>query len=228
MTQWWRELLFAHWPVEAGEIARLLPAGLEPDTLAGQAWVGIVPFRMSGVRPRFLPAAPGLSAFPELNLRTYVTPRGGDRSRPGVYFWSLEASQALAVAVAQRFFHLAYRHAEMRCEEREGWIEYSSRRREGQGAAAELRCRYRPRGPAGETALSQFLTSRYCLYTADEAGRLYRGEVHHEPWALENAEAEWGVNTLAAASGITLPDCAPVLHFARAIEVVIYPLERLG
>jgi uncharacterized protein YqjF (DUF2071 family) len=228
MTQWWQDLLFAHWPVEADRITPLLPEGLEPDTHEGRAWVGIVPFRMSGVRPRFLPAVPGLSAFPELNLRTYVVPRGGDRSRPGVYFWSLDASQPVAVAIARSFFHLAYRHAAMRCEQRGEWIEYESRRRDSEGAAAELHCRYRGTGPARRTELSEFLTSRYCLYTADGAGRLYRGEIHHGPWPLENAEAEWGVNTMAAAAGITLPDCPPVLHFSRAIEVVIFALERLG
>ncbi|MBZ2187043.1 MAG: DUF2071 domain-containing protein [Bryobacter sp.] len=228
MKQWWRDLLFAHWPVEAGRIAPLLPAGLEVDTHEGQAWVGIVPFRMSGVRPRFLPAVPGLSDFPELNLRTYVVARGGERSRPGVYFWSLDATQPVAVAIARRFFHLAYRHAVMRCEQRGEWIEYSSRRREGEGRAAELFCRYRGTGPAPRTGLGEFLTSRYCLYTADAAGRLYRGEIDHAPWPLENAEADWGVNTIAAAAGITLPDCPPVLHFSRAIEVVIFPLERMG
>ena len=70
MAQRWHELLFAHWPVEAGALRPLVPDGLELDVREGQAWLGVIPFRMTGVRLRGTPATPGLSAFPELNVRT--------------------------------------------------------------------------------------------------------------------------------------------------------------
>src|SRR4051812_5845616 len=88
MKQVWEELLFAHWPVSPEIIRPFIPGGINLDTYNDQAWLGIVPFRMSGVRPRLLPAVPWLSAFPELNVRTYVTVD----NKPGVLFLSLEAA----------------------------------------------------------------------------------------------------------------------------------------
>ncbi|MBM3761831.1 MAG: DUF2071 domain-containing protein [Acidobacteria bacterium] len=226
MTQWWRDLLFAHWPIELGAIRGLVPSCLDVDSFDGNAWVAVVPFRMTGVRPRFTPALPGLSSFAELNVRTYVKPRGG--GKPGVYFWSLEADNPVAVAVARGLFHLPYMNAEMRCEERQGWIEYQSRRWHKGEPSAEFRGRYRGRGQASKSELVKWLTERYCLYTTDKRGGLYRGEIHHQPWPLMDAECEIEVNTMARAAGIELPKSPPLLHFARAIEVLIWPLGAGG
>lgn len=225
MTQWWRELLFAHWPVAPEVVQGLLPDSLEVDVVDGQAWVGVVPFRMTGVRPRLTPPVPGLSDFAELNVRTYVRPRGGGKA--GVYFWSLEASNRIAVWAARTFFHLPYMDAEMRCERQGEWIEYASRRTHRGEAGAEFRGRYRGLGVTRKTELMRWLTERYCLYTTDGAGRLYRGEIHHEAWPLRDAEAEIGVNTMAQAVGIVLPAVAPLLHYAEAIQVVVWPLARV-
>ncbi len=127
MTQRWNDLLFAHWPVPAAELAYLLPAGLQVDTFDGWAWVGVVPFWMDRVRLRGLPAIPGASRFPELNLRTYV--RSQSTRVPGVYFFSLDAANPAAVAVARARFHLPYYWARMSVEEKpDGLIHYTSRR----------------------------------------------------------------------------------------------------
>src|SRR5437764_14098290 len=104
MTQTWHELLFAHWPIAPEKIRPLIPSVFTLDTFEGEAWVGVVPFRMSNVRPRWVPPMPGLSAFPELNVRTYVTIHG----IPGVYFFSLDAGNPIAVAAARTVFHLPY------------------------------------------------------------------------------------------------------------------------
>lgn len=215
-----------HWPVAGAAVTALLPDSLEADLFEGEAWVAVVPFRMTGVRPRWTPAMPWISAFAELNVRTYVKPRGGGKA--GVYFWSLEASNPVAVAAARGLFHLPYMNAEMWCEERAGWIEYGSRRTHRGEPAAEFRGRYRGLGEARRTALVDWLTERYCLYTTDGRGALYRGEIHHERWPLREAEAVVEANTMARAAGIALPDGPPLLHFARAIEVAIWPLERVG
>jgi uncharacterized protein len=122
MHQIWHDLLFAHWPVPVKEIRRLVPASLPLDLFEGQAWIGVVPFRMTGIRPRFLPALPWLSAFPEINVRTYVNVQG----KPGVYFFSLDATNPVAIQTAQWFFHLPYRRAVMKLQESAGRIHYQS------------------------------------------------------------------------------------------------------
>jgi hypothetical protein len=227
MAQRWHDLLFAHWPIDVESMRKLVPAGVEIDTFDGQAWVGVIPFRMSGVRLRFTPAVPWLSAFPELNVRTYVT-KGG---KAGVYFFSLDAGNPVAVAVARRWFYLPYFNAAMRPDEGSAGIQYSSRRTHRNTPGADFIGRYRPAGEvyrAEGGSLDHWLTERYCLYTNDPRGKLYRGEIHHSPWPLQPAEAEIETNTMALARGIALPQVAPVLHFARRLDVVVWPLQRLA
>jgi hypothetical protein len=221
MKQTWHDLLFAHWPLPPSELRPLVPPQLELDIFGRECWIGIIPFHMSGIRARGLPALPGLSRFPELNVRTYVTYGG----KPGVYFFSLDAANLPAVWAARSFYHLPYFHAAMTSDKHNGAIHYSSRRYR---AAAEFRGTYRPtsepkRSDSG--SLEHFLAERYCLYTTHR-GRIYRGEIHHQPWPLQSAEAELEVNSVAAASGISLPETAPSLLFARRLEVLIWPLRR--
>jgi uncharacterized protein YqjF (DUF2071 family) len=226
MAQTWSDLLFAHWPVPAEALRPLLPPGLPLDMFDGAAWVGVVPFRMSGVHPRFVPSIPWLSAFPELNVRTYVTRDG----RPGVFFFSLDAGNRLAVALARRLFMLPYFHARMFVG-RGYEIAYLSERRHRGASPARFVASYAPSGSAAIAvpgSLAHFLTARFCLYTADGTGRLYRAEIDHLPWPLQPATATIAANTMAAAHGIALPDEAPLLHFARRLEVHVWPLRPIG
>lgn len=226
LAQSWHDLLFAHWPLPEALLRPHIPARLEVDVFTGQAWIGVVPFRMSGVRLRGTPAVPWLSAFPELNVRTYVVADG----KPGVWFFSLDAGNPLAVAIARARFHLPYFRARMSCEERGGWIEYRSQRKHRGAASGELAGRYRPMGAkffAPRESLEYFLTERYCLYTTDGEGRVIRGEIHHAPWPLQIAEAELKENTMAAAAGFSLPEEEPVLHFAKRQDVVVWQPQRL-
>jgi hypothetical protein len=227
MAQIWHDLLFAHWPVDAAALRTKIPAPLEIDTFLGQAWMAVVPFRMSGVRLRWTPSLPGLSKFPELNVRTYVLKDG----KPGVWFFSLDAGNFLAVAIARAWFHLPYFRARMSCEEREGWIHYKSERTHAAGPEAILEGRYRPIGEEFESrpgSLEHFLTERYCLYAADGEGRILRGEIHHPPWKLQMAEAEFTRNTMCEAAGIPLPEQKPLLHFARRQQVLVWAPRRLA
>jgi uncharacterized protein len=225
MTQTWRDLLFAHWPVEPADLRPLIPEPLSLDTREGRAWVGVVPFRMTGIRLRGLPPIPGFSAFPELNVRTYVTlPR-----TPGVWFLSLDAANRVAVEVARRWFHLPYVGARMSCRPEGEDVAYSSERRDSRlPRPAELRVLYGPTGPAGRAeagSLAHWLTERHFLYATGGAGRMLRGEIHHAPWPLQEAHADFAVNTMARAAGVTLPDQAPLLHFARRLDVVLWGPE---
>lgn len=228
MFQRWLDLLFAHWPIPADEIAPLIPPGLTLETYAGSAWLGIVPFRMSHVRPRGLPAVPWLSYFPELNVRTYV--RVDDR--PGVFFFSLDAGNPVAVMLARTFFYLPYFRADM--ELRHGnqkTIDYTSRRTHRGAPPASFVASYRPLGPVYRAAAGSFeywLTERYALYSADRRGRIYRGEIHHQPWPLQPAEAEITANSMATASGLTLPDQPPLLHFVRRLDVVAWAIQPVS
>jgi uncharacterized protein len=141
----WHELLFIHWPVPAGSLRPLIPAGLELETFDGAAWLGVVPFRMSGCRVRGLPPVPGLSAFPELNVRTYVSAEG----KPGVWFFSLDAASWLAVRGARWLFHLDYFDARMSVARKGNEIDYRSTRTHRHARPAEFAARYRPTGPPG-------------------------------------------------------------------------------
>jgi uncharacterized protein YqjF (DUF2071 family) len=221
MKQIWHDLLFAHWPLPPAVMRPLIPEQLKLDTFDGDCWVGVVPFRMSGIRSRGMPAIPGLSRFPELNVRTYVTYGG----KPGVYFFSLDAANLPAVWAARTFYHLPYFHAAMTSEERDGSIHYSSRRHR---MLAEFRGIYRPTSEVqlrDKGSIEHWLSERYCLYTTHQ-GQVYRGEIHHQRWPLQDAEAELKVNTVAAAANILVPESAPLLHFARRLEVLIWPLRR--
>ena len=226
MTQTWHDLLFAHWRVDPAELRPLVPAAFELDLYGGQAWVGIVPFRMTNVAPRGVPALPWVSAFPELNVRTYV--RAGGRG--GVYFFSLDASNPLAVGAARSLAHLPYYTADMQVDEQADGIAYRSRRKGTDDNPVELAARYRPVGPAQPAVagtLEHFLTERYCLFTTDRSSRAYTLDIHHPPWPLQAVEAEIRINTMADAAGIHLPVTQPLLHFAKRQDMVAWHLQTL-
>jgi hypothetical protein len=245
MAQSWHDLLFAHWPIEVAELRTTLrphiPDALAIDTFEGQAWIGVVPFRMSGVRLRATPAMPALSAFPELNVRTYVT----HGNKPGVWFFSLDAANSIAVAIARAWFHLPYFNARMRCQEHVGWIDYTSERTHRGATSAILRARYRPTRGTFEpqpATLEYFLTERYCLYAAAPRNRILRGEIHHTPWQLQPAEAEFRDHSMIQAAmecgapatlSLSSPrnTNVPLLHFARRQDVVVWnpqPISTAG
>jgi uncharacterized protein YqjF (DUF2071 family) len=222
MAQSWHDLLFAHWPVAASAMRPLIPAALDLDLFDGSAWVAVVPFWMSGVRARGMPALPGVSRFPELNVRSYVR----FRDKPGVFFFSLDAANLPAVWAARRLYHLPYFYARMKADETGQGVAYSSRRLR---MPAEFCGRYRPIAAVDlrrTGSIEHWLTERYCLYTVHNV-QVYAGEIHHEPWPLQNADAEIETNTMAEAAGIGLPDRAPLLHFARRLDVIIWPIRRL-
>jgi uncharacterized protein len=221
MRQRWEDLLFAHWRCSIGVLRAHVPASLEIDTFDGDAWIGIVPFRMSGVGLRALPGLPGATAFPELNVRTYV--RHGDR--PGVWFFSLDAASPIAVSLARAWFRLPYFRAEMHVSADGDTVRYSSARTHRGASEASFDARYGPTGPvalASSGTLEHWLTERYCLYAGSAARGLWRAEIHHRPWPLQTAWAQISHNTMAHAAGIDLPTAAPLLHFAKRLDVRVW------
>lgn len=222
----WHDLLFLHWPIDPEIIRPLIPRGLEIDTFDGSAWIGVVPFRMTGVRPRYLPRFAGL-AFPEMNVRTYVWSPG----RSGVWFFSLDAANRLAVRAARAWYGLPYYDARMNVQLQGGTVHYDSRRIDKKSTGAEFHASYKPTGEVYRSApgtLDRWLTDRYCLYAVDRRGRLGYAEIHHAPWPLQGSEVELRVNSMTSPLGIKLPDTPPRAHFARRLDVIAWPVESLA
>jgi hypothetical protein len=229
MRQTWERLLFLHWQVEADLLQKMLPPELTLDVFDGKAYVGLVPFSMRNVRPVWSPSVPGLSHFPEINVRTYVHHKGSD---PGVWFFSLDAENPVAVFLARALFKLPYFQARFSLRLEGDAVDYSSERR-GTGAKAVCRVRYAPSGPplpATPGTLEYFLAERYLLYSCDGAN-LYRGQVHHTPYPLQSVAVELTGNTLVSAAGISLSpemETHPLLaHYAAGVSVEVFPLVRV-
>lgn len=223
----WSELLFAHWAIDPDIVAALLPKGLELDVRDGQAWVGVVPFLMSDVAPRCCPAIPSLSRFLELNVRTYVTYAG----KPGVWFFSLEAANRLAVRAARATFNLPYMDASMRLKKDDSnrYTYWSERTHRGE-PPAEFDASYQAIGPTFQTqpgTLEHWLTARYCLYSCDRQGRIYRGDIDHPPWTLSQATCNLRQNTMGQPWGFDLTG-EPHLLFAPSISVHAWMATRCG
>jgi uncharacterized protein YqjF (DUF2071 family) len=227
LAQTWHDLLFAHWPVPPEMVRPLLPPGVTLDTFDGQAWLGIVAFWMSGIRLRGLPPVPFTAGFPEINVRTYVQ----DAARPAVFFMSLDADNAVGIALARRWYHLPYFRARIALTRRPGAVTFASRRTEPGAAPAAFTGAYGPVAAGQRSApgtLEHWLTERYRFYTADQDGQVYRGDMQHEPWLLQAAGADIRLNTLIAAHGLPVPQGAPILHYARQTQAVFWWPERLA
>jgi uncharacterized protein len=227
MAQRWTNLLFIHRPATVDAVRAVVPPALTLDVYDGTVWVSVTPFYLSHLRPRGVPPIPGVSEFPELNVRTYVTYGG----KPGVYFFSLDAGNALAVFGARTLYRLPYFRAAMSVREsRDGTIHYRSRRTHRNAPPAEFSAQYRPTGAETHSkpgTLDHWLTERYCLYALNTTRRVYRAEIHHRPWALQPAEVEIERETMAAAAGLTLPAEPTRLSFSRRLDVVVWAPERV-
>jgi uncharacterized protein len=228
MRQRWAKLLFLHWEVDPDVLRPLIPSQLTLDLFDGRAFVGLVPFTMRGIRLPFLPAAWGLSAFHEVNVRTYVHLDGRD---PGVWFFSLDAANRIAVRVARRFWRLPYHFARISLRtESSGWLNYHSERLWPDPLPAGCSVRYQPLGsasPASIGGLEHFLVERYILYAQGPSG-LLRGRVHHFPYPLQNARIEGLDESLLVAAGIARPQDPPRAHFASEVRVRVYPLRSVS
>jgi len=227
----WHDLLFMHWRVDHDSIRQMIPQPLEIDTFDGSAWIGIVPFRMTDVAPRFVPGIPLISSFPELNVRTYVSING----KPGVWFFCLEATNPIAVRLARKLFHLPYMDAKINLKNSSQrntgkWISYRSTRTHRGELSATLDVDYRPIGDAflaKPGSIEEFLTSRYCLYSANSKNEIFRGEIDHRPWQIREAQAILKENTMTDWLGIELPPEPPMLHFSKFTKVVAWSLQKV-
>ncbi len=221
--QRWNHLFFAHWPVEPSLVQATLPPGLQVDTFDGRAYVGIVPFAMERVRPTGLPALPWISWFLELNVRTYVHDAAG---RPGVWFYSLDCNQPVAVEIARRWFHLPYQHARMAADFADPYIEYGCERRQADSLQAHYTWRPGRDGREAEPgSLEFFLVERYRLFVADRRGRLQAGRVHHAPYRIHEPTVTECSTEPARLAGFDLNGPPTSVLTADAVDVTIFPLQ---
>ncbi len=227
MRQNWRKLLFLHWEVDPAQLRPLVPASLDLDLFEGKAYLGLVPFTMTGVRPVWAPAVPGLSNFHETNVRTYVHHRGRD---PGVWFLSLDAANAIAVRLARASWHLPYHYARMQLEAGEGdqpKLSYDSERLWPGPVPARASIRAEATGTpfaAEPGTLEHFLAERYILY-AQKNDRLCSGRVHHTPYPLQTAQVDRCDESLIATAGLSRPDTELLAHYAEGVSVHVFPLK---
>ncbi len=222
MTQTWQKLLFAHWPIPSELLAPFIPAGLQLDTYEGSAWISIVPFKM-GFRLRYSPYS---VTFGELNVRTYVIKDG----KPGVFFFSLDASDLFTVLTARHTYALPYHLARIQLKVSGQSVSFSSQRSKALPNQHGFKANYEPTSDiyyASENTLEYWLTERYCLYSVTPDGSIYRGEVHHLPWALQQAQAQIEENTILAPTGLALPKQAAILHYVEHLDIVIWPPHKL-
>ncbi len=226
----WSDLLFVHWRVDPSALRSLLPAGVEIDEFGGSAWVGVVPFHMSRVRPWWSPAVPGLSEFHETNVRTYVVVNG----EPGVWFFSLEASQSLAVRIARWRWRLSYFRAEMELIRTGSRREYRSSRlwpepRQAQShIVAEIGDWLPGGGEAMRGSLEFFLAERYLLFTESSPRQIARGQVHHQPYRLRTAKLMTCDQSLCAAAGIPVEGLPVHVLFSPQVDVEVFPLRPIA
>lgn len=217
MTMSWVDLLAAHWPVEPRVLEERIPSKLTLDTFEGDAWVSATPFVMDNTLPRGMSWWPRPPRFVELNLRTYVTMRG---RRPGIWFFSLDATSRLAVAGARTVFFLPYYRAGGEVDSRDDRITCRLRRKTG----GEFVASYSPTGAvksAEPGTLDHWLMERYWLYCTHRR-RLYRAGVHHRPWPLQPAQADIEVQTLLEATNLPVSGSPARLHYARRLDVLAW------
>jgi uncharacterized protein YqjF (DUF2071 family) len=211
------DLVFIHFEVDAAELLRFIPPGLTLELFQGKAWIGIVPFRMEGVSKRGWPAPSMLCDFPEINVRTYVT----DGHKSGVWFLSLFAPHRIAVWVARSFFNLPYYFARVSITEKDRAFHYRMQRGERMFVAD-----YKPGRFISTEAgsFSHWATERYCLYSVDRYGCLWRGEVQHAKWPLQEATVDIQINRIAP---VTLGAMHPTVLFSSKLDVVLWSLAKV-
>jgi uncharacterized protein len=228
MAQTWKNLLFAHWPIAPEALRDVMPPQLPLDTFDGVAWIAVTPFAVRNMRVRLTFPLPLISAFPEINVRTYVTLD----EKPGIYFFSLDAASRPAVATARRFYRLPYFKAAMSIQAHNDTVQFRSERTgpEPDALPAAFHADYRACDQAFQASpgtLEHWLTERYCLYTLDQHQRVHRGEIHHPPWPLQPAQASIELNTMGRQIDIALAE-EPLLHYAKRQDVVFWALEHVG
>ncbi len=219
LQQTWTNVLSMHWPVAPSALKRFVPSALELQEHDDTGWLSVIALQIEAMRFRALPSLPGLSTFPQLNLRTYVQCEG----KPGVWFLRVDADNPLAAWGARELLHLPYVFSSIMAEESDGAHCFTATRKEDDTA---FRARYRPRSESYESppgSLAHVLMERYCQYSLGSKGQLLRTELHHQTWPLHDVDVDVEQNTLFASHALDAPAASPsVALYTRRLEAVIW------
>lgn len=223
LVQEWRNLTFMHWEVEPEVLMPHIPKGLEIDLFQGKAYVGTIPFVMKNVRPRMLPSLPGVSTFPEFNIRTYVTKNG----KPGVLFITLDAQSRITCWHAPRSYGLPYRYAKCSLDASDDKYSWKSRRT-SDGVELEGECEIHGESRVAEkNSLEYFLFERYSLYT-EHRGKLHMAYTLHAPWVFKDGNVKITKNTLTESYGLGIDVINPhYVHASEGVYVQTWPIEEV-
>ncbi|MCH1481813.1 MAG: DUF2071 domain-containing protein [Candidatus Poseidoniaceae archaeon] len=228
LDQEWRFLTFMHWRVDIEKLRPHVPKGLEIDTFEGYAYIGLVPFMMKHVRPSWFVSTPGISNFPEFNIRTYVKKDG----IAGVFFLTLEAKSLVTCNFAPRTYGLPYRYAKGSVKKiGENW-NWNSSRNHGLFKLAGTTEVIGEQMQAQPGSLEEFLFERYSLYTSHK-GSLRRGYTHHNKWKFQLAKVDLTENSLTESFnlGIEQPLTPELVHYSDGVRVRSFSIElaeRIG
>lgn len=215
VLQAWRHMTFLHWSYPPAVLQPLLPDGLRPHLWDDSAWVGLTPFLVEGARPPLLPALPGLSTFPETNLRTYVI---GPDGLDAICFFTLEADSLATVITARVAIGVPYRWADMAVEV-DDRITYRSARRPPHSPAGHhiVVEPGEPLAPGEVSERDHFLVSRWRA-CASVAGRPAYISVQHQPWPLHRVTVHHLDENLLADAGLPTPGGEPVAHYSPGVD----------
>lgn len=233
MQMHWDQLTFLHWPMDPQVIQATLPPSLRVQTFEGTAWVSLVPFIMRITAPH-TPVVPWIGRFPETNVRTYVTAADAEDgsqeaiASEGIWFYSLDATRAAAVAFARAAYRLPYVWSSMSVARAHDTIAYRARRRTGGRATSDVVVRIGARyEPAELTPLDHFLSARWRLYS-QVFGRPVAVLAEHAAWPLRRAELLRCDDQLIVADGLPAPVGDPIVQFADTVSVRVGPPYRPG
>lgn len=221
MRQSWNNALFLHYPIALKKLRELVPQQLPLDSFDGWGWISIVPFKMENVGLRAIPFS---LAFPELNVRTYVT----IDNKPGVYFFSLDATHLPVVWLSQKFINLPYLHSQMSISHEGDFTRFTCVRK---NVDESFECTYHAVSEpfhAAKDSIDYWLTEKYCFYTVNAAGKINRCNIHHKPWPIQRAEVNILHNSLFTAKSLPIEPVSPLLHYTKGVDVRVWPLERVS
>ena len=228
LDQEWRFLTFMHWRVDIEKLRPHVPEGLEIDTFEGDAYIGLVPFMMKNVRPSWFVSTPGVSNFPEFNIRTYVKKDG----IAGVFFLTLEAKSLVTCNFAPRTYGLPYRYARGDVKKIGEQWNWRSSRNNGQLRLAGTTEVIGQEVQAESGSLEEFLFERYSLY-ANHKESLRRGYTHHNKWKFQHAKVELTENSLTESFDLGIDEILTpeLVHYSDGVRVRTYSIElaeRIG
>ncbi|KAB2334776.1 DUF2071 domain-containing protein [Cytobacillus depressus] len=226
MRQTWSNLFFTHWPIAPEILRPYIPQSLQIDTFNRYAWVGIILFVMEGIYPRGLNYKSILPSFPEINVRTYVQ----CDDKPGIYFLSIDVGDWASYTIAKRWFRLPYFSSHVSFQKEDQTFQFGSKRKGNSNSPITFNGKYIPLPKIfypKKGTLDHWLTERYCLYSKDQRGNLYCGEIHHRPWPLQYAESEIHMNTLLSPFNIDLNEVKPISHYSKGVDSLIWNIKKV-